>query len=442
MPGETCPTGTSSISGLEFYDGGTFPIEYDGALFFADYARKCVWAMLRGTNGMPDPGRVRTFITNVAAVDVQVGPGGDLYYVDIGAQTVRRVRATNGNKAPTARATATPDRGPLPLDVTFDGRASTDPDPGTTLAYAWDTDLDGQFDDGAQAVVPWRFTASGTHRVRLRVRDPSGLEDITELTVYAGVPPQATIATPPETTWRVGDVLSFSGSGRSASGAPLPAGGLSWRLDLHHCPRGGCHVHSIQTWSGVASGSFVAPDHEYPSHLELRLTATDGGLATTVSRALQPRTSALRVASEPEGLEVFAGSESGPAPLDSEVIVGSTTAVGAATPQLRDGLSWVFTGWPAAGVADPTSSASAWPAPPRPPGAVDNQRTPLPGLLASPSGGPNPGAGEPSRDRVVERWPGGRTRVRGVERWPGARERTGEGAGPSPVESDGFAPPG
>jgi len=26
---------------------------------------------------------------------------------------------------------------------------------------------------------------------------------------------------------------------------------------------------------GIASGSFPAPDHEYPSHLELRLTATD-----------------------------------------------------------------------------------------------------------------------------------------------------------------------
>jgi glucose/arabinose dehydrogenase len=347
---ESCPTGTSSISGLAFYAGGTFPAEYDGALFFADYARKCVWAMLRGSNGLPDPAQLRTFITNAAVVDVQVGPGGDLYYVDIGAQTVRRVRATNGNTAPTARASATPDRGPLPLDVTFDGRGSTDPNPGTTLSYAWDLDLDGQFDDGAQPVVTRQFTASGTYRVRLRVRDPSGLDDVAEAIVYAGVPPQATIAAPgEETAWRVGDTLSFSGSGRSATGAALPAGKLSWQLDLHHCPGGGCHVHPIQTWVGVTSGSFVAPDHEYPSYLELRLTATDGGLSTTVSRTLQPRTSALRVASEPPGFEVFAGSESGPAPLDAEVIVGSTTSIGAAIPQQRDGLSWAFTGWPEPG---------------------------------------------------------------------------------------------
>ena len=81
---EACPSGTSSISALAFYDGGTFPAEYDGALFFADYARKCAWAMLRGTNGLPDPARIRTFVTGTAVVDLQVGPGGALFVVDIG----------------------------------------------------------------------------------------------------------------------------------------------------------------------------------------------------------------------------------------------------------------------------------------------------------------------------------------------------------------------
>ena len=39
---------------------------------------------------------------------------------------------------------------------------------------------------------------------------------------------------------------------------------------MHHCPSN-CHTHDIQQFVGVASGSFPAPDHEYPSHLELRL---------------------------------------------------------------------------------------------------------------------------------------------------------------------------
>src|SRR5205085_11692030 len=48
--GETCPTGSSSISGLAFNQGGTYPAAYQGALFFADYSRKCIWSMLAGAN--------------------------------------------------------------------------------------------------------------------------------------------------------------------------------------------------------------------------------------------------------------------------------------------------------------------------------------------------------------------------------------------------------
>ena len=62
VPGETCPTGGSSISGLAFYPaGGSLGPAYEGALFFTDYSRGCIWAMLRGANGLPDPGNVQTF---------------------------------------------------------------------------------------------------------------------------------------------------------------------------------------------------------------------------------------------------------------------------------------------------------------------------------------------------------------------------------------------
>ena len=43
---------------------------------------------------------------------------------------------------------------------------------------------------------------------------------------------------------------------------------------IHHCPSN-CHTHVYQTFDGVAGGSFPAPDHEYPSYLEIQLTATD-----------------------------------------------------------------------------------------------------------------------------------------------------------------------
>ena len=50
-----CHTGGSSITGVAFYQGGSYPAQYNGALFFADHTRNEIWAMLPGTNGLPDP---------------------------------------------------------------------------------------------------------------------------------------------------------------------------------------------------------------------------------------------------------------------------------------------------------------------------------------------------------------------------------------------------
>lgn len=61
IPGEACPVGGSSIAGLSFafYGGGPYPAEYDGALFFADYTRKCIWAMEKGGTVLPSPSNIK-----------------------------------------------------------------------------------------------------------------------------------------------------------------------------------------------------------------------------------------------------------------------------------------------------------------------------------------------------------------------------------------------
>ena len=56
---------------------------------------------------------------------------------------IRRIQYTSGNQAPNAVIQATPLAGPLPLNVTFDGRASSDPNAGDTLTYSWDLNGDG-----------------------------------------------------------------------------------------------------------------------------------------------------------------------------------------------------------------------------------------------------------------------------------------------------------
>ena len=83
---------------------------------------------------------------------------------------------------------------------------------------------------------------------------------------------------------------------------------LSWRLILHHCPSK-CHTHLVPTLHDVAGGSLTTPDHEYPSYLELRLTAGDPGqLNDTKSVGLDPKTVSLTLDSSPVGFAlVFKG---------------------------------------------------------------------------------------------------------------------------------------
>ena len=61
VPGENCSTGSSSVSGFVFsYPGGPYPASYEGALFFADYSRNCIWVMFKGSNGLPNPSTIST----------------------------------------------------------------------------------------------------------------------------------------------------------------------------------------------------------------------------------------------------------------------------------------------------------------------------------------------------------------------------------------------
>jgi glucose/arabinose dehydrogenase/PKD repeat protein len=362
LPNDVCPKGGSSVAGTSFAfaSGGSYPAEYRSALFFADYTRRCIWAIPTGANGLPDITKRRTFVGGAAQpVDLQIGPGGDLFYVDIGG-TIRRIRYFNQNQPPIAVATANPTNGAAPLTVAFDGTASNDPD-GDALTHGWDLDGDGAFDDAAAATASFTYTQPGTYTATLRVTDPSGATGASSVTISAGnTPPAAVIDTPTAgTTWKVGDVINFSGHATDAQSGTLGASALTWSLVLQHCPST-CHEHPLQTFSGTSSGSFVAPDHEYPSHLELRLTATDpGGLSNTTTRQLDPQTVDLTFASNPAGLTLAVGSTSQPAPFTRTAILSSTLSVSAPSPQAVGGTVYEFVGWSDGGAQTHTLVANA-----------------------------------------------------------------------------------
>lgn len=351
------PGGVSSaVAGLAFYDGGNYPAEYWGALLFADYSRDCIWAMLPGADGVPAPGARRQFVGRASnPVHLEIGPGGDLFYVDYDGGKIRRVRYFGQNQPPVAVLEADRTNGPAPLPVQFDGSASNDPDPGDRLSFAWDLDGDGQLDDSTVPRPVWTYTTPGSYLVRLRVTDLQGAGATASVTISAdNTSPTATIDTPLSiVTWKVGDVIAFAGSARDDQEGTLPASALTWTLVMHHCPNFDCHQHVIQGWPGVAAGSFAAPDHEYPSWLELRLEAEDaGGLTGTANVVLQPRTVDLTLESAPAGLVLGLNAEALPASFTRRVIEGSLNTVSAPSPQKSAGVGVSFSSWSDGGGAN------------------------------------------------------------------------------------------
>ena len=208
-------------------------------------------------------------------VDLQIGPDGDLFYVDFDGGTIRRIRYFSANQPPVAVATANPTTAPRRLTVKFDGtrleRSRRRRHAHLRVGPRRRRRL-RRLDRGAADLHVHHSRA--TYTATLRVTDAAGASSVSDpVTISVGnTPPTATIddARRAGTTWKVGDSINFSGHATDPQQGTLPASARSsWSLVMQHCPSN-CHEHTLQTFSGVASGTFIAPDHEYPSYLELR----------------------------------------------------------------------------------------------------------------------------------------------------------------------------
>ena len=268
---------TSSISGLAYQSASSpFPARYDGALFAADYSRRCIWAYPKKSDGRPDTAQAhlfadlrRTSEPDGGAVQLVISPQGDLVYADYDRGEICRIHWYGPSQPPEASFTATPSFGTLPLNVVFDARASNDPD-AEPLSYAWDLDGDGAYDDGSGVTINRTYTSAGTVQVGLKVTDPLGLFGTVTQRIDPGNSPPSLSGVAPSAslTWKVGDFIAFAANASDPQDGSLAAAAFHWTFEMLHCP-GSCHAHVIQELSGVKSGTFVAPDHEYPSHLRV-----------------------------------------------------------------------------------------------------------------------------------------------------------------------------
>ena len=350
VPSGSCDPGSQgSIAAPTFYPGGSYPDHYDNGLFFADYARQCLFFMPAGSNGLPDPAAREEFSTQVGGlVDLEIGPGGDLYYVDVIEGSIHHISYDpSGNQPPSAIAHADHTAGPAPLAVQFHGDLSTDPN-GDPLTYAWDLDGDGAFDDSTSVNPTNTYTVLGQVTVRLKVTDSHNASNIASVVINVGGGVGAPVPMIGFNTqnWFTGQTINFSGVASDAEDGNIPANKLSWNISLFHCPDGvTCHEHPQSAVTG-AGGSFIAPDHEYYAFLRFTLTATDSeGNTGIVSRDLQPQTRMLSLKSSPAGATLGLNDEAAVAPFARPVIRNSTNTISAPLTAIINGKSYRFDHW-------------------------------------------------------------------------------------------------
>jgi glucose/arabinose dehydrogenase len=148
---DTCSLSAgSAISGLAFTRGNAYPAPWADGLYVADYASQCIFFLPAGPDGKPDPAQAQWFVTSGGnPVDLQVMPGGDLVYADIGTApgtgAIRRI-SWAGHTPPNVAIKADHTSGPVGMTVHFDGTGTTDPG-GGALQYSWDLNGDGTFGD-------------------------------------------------------------------------------------------------------------------------------------------------------------------------------------------------------------------------------------------------------------------------------------------------------
>ena len=356
-PGDECSYAAgSAIAGPVIYDGEEFPAKYEGALFFSDAVRGCFYVMPVGTDGRPDPAEIEPFMTGGSlypGVDIEEGPDGSLYYASLFGEGFSKGaihRITYAPGAPSAKLSADAQFSKeVEHEFHLDASESSDPTD-EALSFEWDLDGNGSFETKGGETKTVKYTEAKNVVVAVRVEDGEGLTNTAKLTLYPGdTPPVPTIKEPsPSYLWGVGDQIHLAGSAINSEGKAVEPLFMQWSTRILHCPNGpeNCHAHPLQDFPGVLSANLIAPEHDYPSYIEITLSASDKrGLSASKTIKLSPRVFTVHFASSPSGIPITAGLVSQATPFEVPSVEGSQLVIAAPETAELGGKTYAFQSW-------------------------------------------------------------------------------------------------
>ena len=333
-----------AISGGTFYAPAvpTFPADYVGDYFFADYCGNWI--------NRVDPASgfaVSTFATGIAApVDLDVASDGSLYYLARGGGSttgvVGRITYT-GSGAPSITQQPTSRTVSAGAPTTFSVTASG----AEPLTYAWQRDgvaIPGATGSSYTLASATLADSGATFRCVVTNGQGSATSVAATLTVVTNTAPVVSITAPTASTYRAGDRVAFSGTAVDGQ-ETLGGDRYTWEIVFHH----DAHTHPALGPVSGTSGTYTIPTSGETSTnvwYELRLTVTDsGGLVGTATRAISPATVTLTLASNPTGMQLTVDGQPCTAPCAVPSVVGMLRSIGATTPQSLTGTSYVFGSW-------------------------------------------------------------------------------------------------
>jgi len=270
--------GGCAVTGSAFYNPATatFPAQYVGKYFFADYCNN--WIKYLNPN---NPGEVEIFAdhTYQRIVSLGVTANGSMYYL-------ARARSSNTTDGAVFRIDYNANGIPPTFTEHPDSQTVASGQPATfvcvassttPITYQWQRRNPGSTTflniTGATSTTyttpPTTIEGYNGAGYRCRATNENGNRYSKEgtLTVVYSTPPSVTInytiddvtASTTRRTWLLGDTIAFEFSASDAEDGALPDSAFTWSVDMYHEPPvSAIHTHPVlPPTTGASSGSFT-----------------------------------------------------------------------------------------------------------------------------------------------------------------------------------------